>query len=64
MSDMWTMIWKEWKDFLWSGGRSDLFRPLLNSAILGIVLPLSFKQRWIDLDPVPVLIILFTSIAP
>ncbi len=60
MSDIWTMIWKEWKDFLWSGGRSDLFRPLLNIAILGIILPLSFNQRWIDLDPAPVLIILFT----
>jgi ABC-2 type transport system permease protein len=60
MSDMWTMIWKEWKDFLWSGGRSDLLRPLLNIAILGIILPLSFSQRWIDLDTAPVLIVLFT----
>ncbi len=60
MSDMWTMIWKEWKDFLWSGGRSDLLRPLLNIAILGIILPLSFGQRWINLDTAPVLIVLFT----
>jgi ABC-2 type transport system permease protein len=60
VSDMWTMIWKEWKDFLWSGGRSDLLRPLLNIAILGIILPLSFNQLWIDLSPAPVLIILFT----
>ena len=50
------MIWKEWKDFLWSGGRYDLFRPLLVIAILGIVLPLSFKQRWIDLDSATLLI--------
>jgi len=60
MSDLWTMIWKEWKDFLWSGGRSDLLRPLLNIAVLGIILPLSFSQGWINLDPVPVLIVLFT----
>ena len=59
MSDFWTMVWKEWKDFLLSGGRSDLFRPLLIFGILGIVLPLSFTQRWIDLDPAPVLIILY-----
>jgi ABC-2 type transport system permease protein len=59
MSDMRTMIWKEWKDLLWSGGRSDLFRPLWIVAILGIVLPLSFKLRWIDLAPAPVLIMLY-----
>jgi ABC-2 type transport system permease protein len=59
MSDLWTMIWKEWKDFLWSGGRYDLFRPLLVIAILGIVLPLTFEQRWIELDSAAVLIILY-----
>ncbi|MEP7359695.1 MAG: ABC transporter permease [Anaerolineales bacterium] len=60
MTDLWTMLWKEWKDFLWSGGRSDLLRPLLNIVIVGIILPLSFKQRWIDLDTGPILITLFT----
>ena len=59
MNDLWTMIWKEWKDFLLSGGRSDLLRPLLILGILGIVLPLSFGLSWIDLDPAPVLIILY-----
>ena len=59
MNDLRTMIWKEWKDFLLSGGRSDLLRPLLILGILGIVLPLSFRLRWIDLDPAPVLIILY-----
>jgi ABC-2 type transport system permease protein len=60
MKDLWTMLWKEWKDFLWSGGRSDLLRPLLNIAILGIILPLSLGQGWINLASVPVLIIVFT----
>jgi ABC-2 type transport system permease protein len=55
-----TMLWKEWKDFLWSGGRSDLLRPLLNIAILGIILPLSFSQRWINLETAPVLIVVLT----
>ena len=60
MSDLWTMVWKEWKDFLWSGGRSDLLRPLMNIGILGIILPLSLNQGWIDLDTAPILIILLT----
>jgi ABC-2 type transport system permease protein len=59
MSDLKTIIWKEWKDFVWSGGRSDLFRPLLVIAILGIVFPLTFKQRWIELDSAVVLILLY-----
>ncbi|RPI28549.1 MAG: hypothetical protein EHM70_16605 [Chloroflexota bacterium] len=60
MNDLQTMIWKEWKDFLWSGGRSDLLRPLLNIAVLGIILPLSFSQGWINLAPAPVLVVIFT----
>ena len=60
MNDLYTMIWKEWKDFLLSGGRSDLLRPMLILAILGIVLPLSFKMSWIDLEPAPIMIILYT----
>ena len=59
MSDLRTMIWKEWKDLLWSGGRSDWFRPLWIVAIMGIVFPLSFKLRWIHLDPAPILLTLY-----
>jgi ABC-2 type transport system permease protein len=59
MNDLLTVIWKEWKDLLWSGGRYDLFRPLLVIVILGIVLPLAFEQRWIELDSATVLIILY-----
>ena len=60
MKDLWTMIWKEWKDFLWSGGRSDLLRPVLNFMVLGIILPLSFGHDWTNLAAAPVLIVLFT----
>jgi ABC-2 type transport system permease protein len=60
MNDLWTMVWKEWKDFLWSGGRSDLLRPLLNIAVLGIILPLSLGQSWIHLETAPVWIVVFT----
>jgi ABC-2 type transport system permease protein len=59
MTDLRTMIWKEWKDLLWSGGRSDWFRPLWIVAIMGIVFPLSFQLRWIDLDPAPILLTLY-----
>ena len=59
MGDLTTILWKEWKDFLWSGGRYDLFRPLLVIAILGIVLPLTFEQRWIELDSAAILILLY-----
>jgi ABC-2 type transport system permease protein len=59
MSDIWTMIWKESKEFPLSGERSNLLQPLLLSAILGIVLPLSFTQHWLNLEPAPVLIILY-----
>ena len=59
MSDILTMIWKEWKDFLFSGVRSDFVRPLLFIAVLGIFLPLSLKQRWIQLNSAPILVILY-----
>jgi ABC-2 type transport system permease protein len=60
MHDLRTMIWKEWRDFLFSGGRSDLLRPLLNIIVLGIILPLTFSQDWINLESAPVLIVIFT----
>jgi ABC-2 type transport system permease protein len=60
MSDLRTMIWKESKDFLLSGGLSNLIRPLMIFGVLGIVMPLSFTRHWINLDPAPVLIILYT----
>ena len=59
MSDILTMVWKEWKDFLFSGVRSDFIRPLLFIAVLGIFLPLSLKQRWIELNSAPILVILY-----
>jgi ABC-2 type transport system permease protein len=59
MSDIWTMLWKEWKDLLGSGERSDLFRPLWIVAVMGIVFPLSLRLRWIDLGPAPILIMLY-----
>ncbi len=59
MSDRWTMVWKEWKDLFGSGERSDWFRPALIAAIMGIIMPSSFKLRWLDLDPAPFLLMLY-----
>jgi ABC-2 type transport system permease protein len=59
MNDLWTMVWKEWKDLLGSGERTDWLRPILIVAVMGIILPLSFRLRWIDLDPAPILITLY-----
>lgn len=58
MSDLWTMLWKESKDFLFSGSRSDLIRPLLSLAIVGIALPLSMGADWLNLSGASVLICL------
>jgi ABC-2 type transport system permease protein len=58
MSDLWTIIWKESKDFLYSGGLSDTVRPLIIIGVLGVVMPLTLKQRWINLDTNAFLIIL------
>jgi ABC-2 type transport system permease protein len=59
MSDLWTMVWKEWKDLLGSGGPADWFRPLLIVGVMGIVLPLSGGQSWLDLGPAPFLIMVY-----
>ncbi len=58
MNDLRTMLWKESKDFLFSGGRSDLIRPLLSLAIVGIALPLSMSSDWLKLAGASVLICL------
>jgi ABC-2 type transport system permease protein len=59
MSDLWTMVWKEWKDLLGPGGLSDWFRPALILAIMGVILPLSSGLRWIELGPATILITLY-----
>lgn len=59
MSDLRTMVWKEWQDLLGSGGVSDWFRPALIVTIMGIILPLSFRLYWIDLSLAPILITLY-----
>jgi ABC-2 type transport system permease protein len=48
MQDIWTMMWKEWKDMLFQGGgwRAWL-RPLVMIGFLGVYLPLQIGSDWI-----------------
>ncbi len=50
MRDFLTMVWKEAKDTIFSGGRGELFRPLIVIGILGIILPWQFGSSWIALS--------------
>lgn len=46
MRDLWTIIWKEWKEMLFQGGTSALIRPLLFIGIGGILFPLEMGSTW------------------
>lgn len=60
MSDLWTMIWKEWKDVLFQGGgwRAWL-RPLFMLGIAGVYLPLQEGRLWLGLSPVALFVLLW-----
>lgn len=52
MSDLWTMIWKEWKDVLFQGGGwKALIRPLFMLAVAGVYVPLQMGPVWLSLAP-------------
>ena len=59
MNDLWTMIWKEAKDFLLQGDRSAAIRPLLMIGILGVLLPWQLGQDWLALSLAAMLLILY-----
>jgi ABC-2 type transport system permease protein len=50
MSDILTMIWKEVRDSIFSGGRGELIRPLLFIAILGGLLPWQLGAGWLSMN--------------
>jgi ABC-2 type transport system permease protein len=56
MSDIWTMIWKEWRDALLPGGKVEPFRPLVFIALLGIIWPLITGQSWLTVSTAMVLL--------
>ena len=52
MSDILTIMWKEWKDSLFQGGWRAWVRPVLLIGLLGVVEPLVNKAGWMDLSPI------------
>jgi ABC-2 type transport system permease protein len=59
MSDIGTIIWKEIRDLFFQGSRSDLIRPLLFIAILGIFVPLQQGTLWLSLPPLAILLVVY-----
>ncbi len=57
MSDLWTMIWKETKDEVLSGGRGAWLRPLIFIFLLGFLVPWQLGQNWLDLSSTPIAIL-------
>ncbi len=56
MSDIFTMVWKEVRDSIFSGGRGELIRPLLFVAILGGLLPWQLGPQWLAMGPATIFI--------
>lgn len=59
MSDIMTMIWKEWKDSLFQGGWKAWVRPGIYIVIMGVVWPAQGKLAWMTLSPIQMVVILF-----
>lgn len=55
MSDIWTIVWKEWRDGLFPGGKMESLRPLIFIALLGILWPLISGRSWLTLSTFMVL---------
>ncbi|MBF6612152.1 MAG: ABC transporter permease [Chloroflexi bacterium] len=59
MTDLWTMLWKEWKDLIFRDRRGGLLRHLLFIGILGIVLPWLVGLQWLELPAGAMLVVLY-----
>jgi len=61
MSDIFTVMWKEWKDSLFQGGWRAWIRPSLLMGIVGIIWPLVGKAAWMDLSPLQMVVVLWVE---
>lgn len=61
MSDLFTILWKEWKDTLFQGGWRAWIRPALLVGIMGVVWPLFGKAGWMALSPIQIVVILWAT---
>jgi ABC-2 type transport system permease protein len=59
MSDILTIMWKEWKDSLFQGGWRAWTRPVLLIGILGVFEPLVSKGGWIKLSALELAVFLW-----
>jgi ABC-2 type transport system permease protein len=59
MSDIFTIVWKEWKDSLFQGGWRAWIRPALLIGILGVFEPLVGKRAWMELSPIELVVFLW-----
>lgn len=50
MNDIWTMVWKEWRDSIIPGGKIGNTRSLVFMAFLGVVLPWVDRRGWLSLS--------------
>lgn len=61
MSDLFTIMWKEWKDTLFQGGWKAWIRPAMFIGVLGVVLPLVDKPTWMSLSPTELVICIWCA---
>jgi ABC-2 type transport system permease protein len=61
MSDLVTILWKEWKDSLFQGGWRSWIRPALLVAVVGVVWPLAGKTAWMELGPIQMIVVLWVE---
>jgi ABC-2 type transport system permease protein len=59
MNDIRTIVWKEWKDAIFPGGRIVSIGPILFLVLMGIVFPLIDRQGWLTLSTAMVLLNVF-----
>jgi ABC-2 type transport system permease protein len=50
MSDLWTMVWKEWRDSLFPGGKMESLRPIIFITLLGVIWPWIIGLSWLSLS--------------
>ena len=61
MSDILTMMRKEWKDSLFQGGWRSWIRPGILVGITGIAWPLAGKAAWMSLSPLQMVVVLWVA---
>jgi ABC-2 type transport system permease protein len=59
MSDIWTMVWKEWRDAIFPRGKLLSLGPLFFVVLLGVIFPLIDRQGWLTLSTAMVLLNVF-----